>query len=258
MTRDAWNPAQYERFQDERSRPFHDLLALVRPRPRMRVVDLGCGTGKLTEHLHRTLAARETLGIDASDAMLAETRERAGEALRFEKGDIADFAPGPSVDLVFSNAVLHWLPDHPGLFTRLVAALREGGQLAVQVPANYDHPSHVVAAEVAREPAFRDALGGPLRGQPGVLLPEEYAAILGRLGCPEQHVRLQVYAHWTPARDAVVEWMKGTLLTAYERQLAPELFAQFLARYRERLLPRLEDTRPYLFLFKRILIWAQH
>jgi trans-aconitate 2-methyltransferase len=258
MSRDTWNPAQYERFRDERSRPFHDLLALVRPRQAMQVVDLGCGTGKLTLHLHRTLGARETLGLDASDAMLAETAQLAGDGLRFEKGDIAAFAPGPSLDLVFSNAALHWLPDHPGVFARLAAALRAGGQLAVQVPANYDHPSHVVAAEVAAEPPFRDALGGPLRGQPGVLLPEQYAAILARLGFREQHVRLQVYAHPTAARDEVVEWMKGTLLTAYERQMPADLYRRFLARYRERLLPRLEDDRPYLFLFKRILMWAQH
>jgi trans-aconitate 2-methyltransferase len=257
MARDLWNPEQYERFHDERSRPFVDLLALVRARAGMRVVDLGCGTGELTERLHRTLGARETLGIDASDAMLAKTRERAGEGLGFEKGDIADFAPGPRFDLVFSNAALHWLPDHPGVLARLTAALREGGQLAVQVPANYDHPSHVVAAEVAAESPFREAAGGEVHGQPGVLLPEQYATILDRLGYAEQHVRLQVYAHRLPAPDDVVEWVKGTLLTAYQQRLPPELYPRFLARYRDRLLPCLEDTRPYLFLFKRILMWAR-
>ena len=71
MARDAWDPAQYERFRAERARPFVDLLALVRPRPGMRVVDLGCGTGELTARLHRELAAGETLGIDRSEAMLA-------------------------------------------------------------------------------------------------------------------------------------------------------------------------------------------
>jgi trans-aconitate 2-methyltransferase len=257
MGRDLWNPELYERFHDERSRPFFDLLALVRPRPGARIVDLGCGTGELTEQLHRSLGARETLGIDASDAMLAKSRDRSAEGLRFEKGDIADFAPEPSFDLVFSNAALHWLPDHAGLFARLTGALRDGGQLAVQVPANHDHPSHGVAAEVAAETPFREALGSRPAGQPGVLAPEAYATLLDRLGYAEQHVRLQVYAHRIPARDAVVEWTKATLLTAYEQRLPTELFFQFLARYRERLLPRLEDTRPYLFLFKRILMWAR-
>ena len=82
------------------------------------------------------------------------------------------------------------------------------------------------------------------------------AASERRARVAEQHVRLQVYAHRLARRDDVVEWVKGTLLTDYEKRLPPELFARFLARYRERLLPRLSDRRPYFYPFKRILIWA--
>ena len=255
MTRDAWDPAQYERFRDERARPFLDLLALVRPRPGIRVVDLGCGTGELTARLHHELAAGETLGIDRSEAMLARARPLAEGGLRFEAGDIAAFAARAAYDLVFSNAALHWLDDHAALFARLTAALRPGGQLAVQMPANFDHPSHVVAAQVGGEAPFHDALGGHARERP-VLLPEEYALLLERLGYGEQHVRLQVYGHRLAARDEVVEWVKGTLLTDYQHRLTAELYARFVARYRERLLPALEDTRPYFFTFKRVLLWA--
>ncbi|TMB17885.1 MAG: methyltransferase domain-containing protein [Deltaproteobacteria bacterium] len=257
MTRDAWDPAQYERFRDERARPFLDLLALVRPCPGMRVVDLGCGTGELTARLHDELAAGETLGVDRSEAMLARARPRAKDGLRFEAGDIAAFAARAAYDLVFSNAALHWIDDHAVLFAGLTAALRPGGQLAVQMPANFDHPAHVVAAEVAGEAPFRDALGGHARSGRAVLRPEEYALLLERLGYAEQHVRLQVYGHRLAARDEVVEWVKGTLLTDYQRRLPAELYARFVARYRERLLPALEDTRPYFFTFKRVLLWAQ-
>jgi len=256
MTRDAWDPAQYERFRDERARPFLDLLALVRPRPGIRVVDLGCGTGELTARLHHELAAGETLGIDRSEAMLARARPLAEGGLRFEAGDIAAFAARAAYDLVFSNAALHWVDDHTALFARLTAALRPGGQLAVQMPANFDHPSHVVAAQVAGEAPFCDALGGHARTGRAVLPPEEYALLLERLGYAEQHVRLQVYGHRLAARDEVVEWVKGTLLTDYQRRLPAEVYARFVARYRERLLPALEDTRPYFFTFKRVLLWA--
>ena len=92
---------------------------------------------------------------------------------------------------------------------------------------------------------------------PQVLLPETYAAILGRAGYAEQHVRLQVYLHRLDSRAAVVEWVKGTLLTDYARRLSEDGYADFLARYRARLLPKLEDARPYLFTFKRIHFWAQ-
>ncbi len=256
MATDPWNPEQYERFRAERSRPFLDLLTLVQPGPGMRVVDLGCGTGELTRLMHERLGAKETLGIDTSEAMLARSQAVAGDGLRFERGDVADFAPERRWDLVLSNAALHWVPEHETLFARLTAALTEGGQLAVQMPANFDHPSHLVAAEIAAEVPFRDALAGIGAGR-NVLLPERYAALLERLGYAEQHVRLAVYGHRLAARDDVIEWVKGTLLTDVERRLPPEAFGEFLARYRERLLARLEDTRPHFFTFKRILLWAQ-
>jgi trans-aconitate 2-methyltransferase len=145
----AWDPAQYERFKDERSRPFFDLLALVQPAPGGHVVDLGCGTGELTRVLHARVNAGQTLGIDLSPEMLARSAPFAGEGVRFERGDIAAFAPSTPYDIVFSNAALHWVPDHAALLRRLSSGLRPGGQLAVQVPANHDHLSHWVARAVA-------------------------------------------------------------------------------------------------------------
>lgn len=252
----AWDPAQYERFCDERAQPFWDLLALVRPAAGMRVVDLGCGTGELTRELHRRLGAARTLGLDSSPEMLERSRAFAGEGLAFERGDIADFQAAGELDLVFSNAALHWLPDHPALLLRLARALAPGGQLAVQVPANHDHPSHAVAAEVAGEPPFREALGGHVRRSP-VLPPEQYACLLSRLGFEEQEVRLAVYGHRLESREGVIEWVKGTTLTDYRRRLDAATWERFLERYRERLLPRLADERPYFFPFKRILMWGR-
>jgi len=252
----GWNPDQYARFRQERSQPFFDLLVLVRRRPAMRVVDLGCGTGELTRVLHDDLQARETVGIDSSPAMLARSAPYAGHGLRFESGDVGVFAADQPYDLVFSNATLHWLPDHRALLGRLTQALAPAGQLAVQVPANHDHPSHVVAADVASEAPFRDALGGYVR-VPTVLQPEEYATLLDSLGLVEQQVRLQVYAHHLPSREDVVEWVKGTMLVDYQQRLSADLYAQFLERYRGRLLPLLEDRRPYFYPFKRILFWGQ-
>jgi trans-aconitate 2-methyltransferase len=252
---DTWQPEQYGRFAAERAQPFHDLLALVDPVPGGRVVDLGCGSGELTAQLHRRLRAAETLGLDRSPAMLERAAGLAGEGLRFQLGDIAGFAEG-GWDVVFSNAALQWLPDHETLLPRLVGLLRGGGQLAVQLPANYDHPSHLVAAEVAAEEPFRSALDGYRRQSP-VQAPEWYASLLDRAGLAPQHVRLQVYLHRLAARDEVVEWVKGTLLTDYAARMPAELFDAYLAAYRRRLLPRLEDTRPYRYPFKRLLLWGR-
>lgn len=250
-----WNPAQYDRFKDERSQPFFDLLDLVQPRPGMTCIDLGCGTGELTAQLHKRLAATSTRGIDSSPAMLAKAAARAAPGLAFSADDIATFEPAGPVDLVFSNAALHWLPDHPRLLARLAGWLKPGGQMAVQVPANNDHASHRVAHQVAARPGFATAMQGYVR-QWSVLAPEAYATLLHGLGFARQSVRLQVYLHVLESADAVVEWVKGTLLTDYERRLGPALFADYLGQYRAALRAELGDVRPYPYAFKRVLFWA--
>ncbi len=252
----SWNPDQYARFGDERRRPFDDLLGMVEPAPGMRVIDLGCGTGELTRVLHERLAARETIGLDSSPAMLARSDEFATPGLRFELGDIATYETAEQFDLVFSNAALQWVDDHPGLLARLTSWLAPGGQIAVQVPANDDHPSHRVAGEVAGEEPFRSELDGYSRVHP-ILTPVGYAEVLNQLSYSRQRVELRVYGHHLESREAVVEWVRGTLLTAYQERLAPASFERFLDVYRERLRAALPDQRPFFYPFKRILFWAR-
>jgi trans-aconitate 2-methyltransferase len=255
---DTWNPAQYDKFQREREQPFFDLAAMIRPAPAMRVVDLGCGTGKLTRALHERLNARETIGIDRSARMLEGTRGRQLPAgLRFETGSIEDF-PGErgAFDLIFSNAAYHWVDDHPALLARLAAALAPDGQLAFQVPAQHDKPSHRVAEELTEVEPFRSALNGWHRSQP-VLAPEEYGRVLYKLGFASPVVHHVIYPHVLAGRDDVVEWMKGTLLTEYEKHLPAEMYGRFVEAYRARLVPQLPDERPFFFPFNRIVCWAR-
>jgi trans-aconitate 2-methyltransferase len=251
-----WNPDQYARFRNERSQPFFDMLELVQPAPGGRAVDLGCGTGELTPALHFRLQARESVGIDNSESMLAKSGEFAGDGVRFERGEIGAFAPAEPFDVVFSNAALQWVDRHEELFPRLASAVAPGGQLAVQMPANDDHPSHLTAHAVASEEPFATALGGYSRSWP-VKKPEWYAELLDRLGFSEQSVRLQVYGHHLASREEVVEWVKGTLLTDYQKRMPAESYERYLQRYRERLMAQLEDRRPYFYAFKRVLVWGR-
>jgi len=251
-----WNPAQYERFANERTQPFLDLLARVAPVPGGRVADLGCGTGELTRVLHERTGAAETVGIDSSESMLANSGQFGGGGLRFELGDIAAFNPSLPFDLVFSNAALQWVPGHATLIPALAALVREGGQFAFQVPANDDHTSHVTARDVAASEPFRTALEGYERSWP-VMPPEWYAETLDALGFAELTVRLQIYGHHLASTADVVEWVKGTYLTDYARRMSPDLYERYLARYREILLERLGDRRPYFYTYKRILVCAR-
>jgi len=255
MTADSWDPGQYAKFLRERSAPFFDLLALVEPRPGMRAVDLGCGTGELTRQLHARLGCRQTLGLDRSTKMLERSAAFAAEGLRFEKGAVESFAPDGTFDLVFSNAALHFVEGHEALWPRLASFLAPGGQMAIHLPANQDHPTHVTAREIGAEKPFAEALDG--FALPTHVLPvEAYAGLFHRLGFARQSVRLVVYTHLLESRESVLEWVKGSILTEFQSRMTTELYERFLDTYRRRLLPRLADERPYFFTFKRVLMHA--
>ncbi len=257
MAKDVWSPDQYGRFKEERSRPFYDLLELVRPGPSPRLLDLGCGTAELTASAHRRLGAYRTLGVDRSEAMLEKGRALGLPALELVHADIAEWigsAPG-RFDVILSNAALHWVPRHDQLFPRLVEMLSPGGQLAVQVPVNHEQPPRRVADALAAEPPFAAVLGSPPPVH--VLGLEEYARLLHRAGLAEQVVRAQVYVHTLESRDDVVEWVKGTTLTWIEERLPPELWARYVAEYRRRLQAELPDERPFLVTFRRLFLWGK-
>ena len=256
---DAWNPEQYDRFKVERSQPFWDLAGLLGDvPPGSRLVDLGCGTGELTAALAARLRVAEALGIDFAAAMLAEAGAHTSATVRFERGELASFDDTGAWDVVFSNAALQWVPDHVGVLGRWTAALRPDGVLAVQVPANSDHPSHTVAAEMAEREPFRSAFAAgpppdPVAGH--VLTPERYCEVLVRLGLRDVHVRLQVYPHVLGRTADIVEWVKGTTLNRYRAALPAPLYDEFVDSYRAALLDRLGgDRSPCLYPFKRILM----
>jgi len=249
ITKQPWNPEQYLRFKSERKQPACDLLKLIRPIPGGTLIDLGCGTGELTALFGERLEARLALGIDQNPEMLERAEEFASEKVRFSQGDIGQFTADAPVDLITANASLQWLPDHPRLFSRLSEALKEGGQIAVQMPMNFDFPTHTLAAELAASPKY-----GIRPMEPNLLSPEEYSQLLYSLGFKEQTVRMNVYPHLLASTTEAVEWVKGSLLTYYQKQLAEERFKEFLKEYGERLLKTLGDQSPFFYPVKRLLI----
>jgi len=175
--------------------------------------------------------------------------------LRFETRTIEAFEAGDGYDLIFSNAAFHWVEDHDALIRRLFRGLRPGGQLAFQIPAMHSTPSHAMADELAIT-EFRTAFNGWTRPQP-VLEPEEYARLLFKVGFRDPRVRLAIYPHVLASREDVIEWIRGTLLTEYEKRITADQFAAFVEAYRRRLLPQLADERPYFYPFRRILCWGR-
>lgn len=253
---DTWNPEQYDKFKTERSQPFFDLLDQI-PKDSCfaRAIDLGCGTGELTAILHERFDIKETVGIDNSAKMLERVPERSG--LSFMNLNIENAVEVGKFDLIFSNAALQWCSDHQELFVRLRDATNDGGQIAVQMPMNHDYHTHVIARELAHQEPFRSWINPGADMRPWLLSPEKYADLLFQLGFREQKVMLKVYGHVLEDREAVVEWVKGTMLTAFEKKLTPEQFSQFVDEFRRCLFKVLRDDKPFFYPFKRILMWGR-
>ena len=255
-----WDPEQYRRFAAERAQPFHDLLDRLGAGPFDRAVDLGCGPGELTALVAERRSVARITGIDNSPAMLAAARAHASEGVAFEEGDIAEWTSDADHDLVLAAASLQWVPDHRRVLARWVAALRPGGRLAVQVPANAHAATHLVAARLADSEPHRSAFGrsGPPADPVArnVLAPDEYARILHDLGCIDIDVDLHVYPHVLPSTRHAVEWVKGTMLTRFRSVLSAEAYDAFLADYERELVAEMGDSEPCFFPFSRILFTA--
>jgi len=259
MNQDSWNPEQYEQFKNERSQPFFDLMDLLDNKQKIQTaVDLGCGTGELTRVLHEKFQISDTRGIDSSAKMIEKARMQLSKGLSFEIGDIENFSAPNQYDLIFSNAALQWCKDHPNLFLRLKNSLKPQGQLLIQMPMNFDYPTHTIADRVAGLEPFHSLLNDP-KGEAGraVLSIEKYAELLYRLGYQKQKVLMKVYTHILPDREQVIEWVKGTMLTSFEKRLSPAHFQEFLTAYRQELFKFLPDEKPFFYPFKRLLMWAR-
>lgn len=250
----AWDPRQYHKFQGERMAPFADLVALGIWRPGMHIVDLGCGTGELTARLTELSEGAEIVGIDSSGSMLAEAARLMRPGLRFAKQTIEDFAPDAPLDVLFSHAALQWIDDHPALFRRLAGLLVIGGQLLVQMPSNHDHLSHLIVRELAATPPWPERLGGFVRLSP-VLSIDGYAELLYALGFERPVVLEKVYGAVLADADAVLEWVRGTLLVPYLERLGATHQAEFLAALRAHYQAAM-PVRPYYYAFRRTLIAA--
>jgi trans-aconitate 2-methyltransferase len=260
----TWNPQRYLEFADLRLRPALDLLARVPHAVPRTVADLGCGAGNVTKVLAERWPGASVVGVDNSRAMLDKARAVLGDAthVRFEERDLATWEPGTPVDVLYSNAALHWLPDHAALFPRLLGFVARGGSFAVQMPRNFDHASHTSVADVVHSERWRGRLAMHAREDP-VAPPEHYQRWLAPHATSVdvwETIYLQRLAPRDDGEHPVVAFVSSTwlapLLAPLERDA--EARAAFLADYRARIArayPQ-EPDGSTLFPFRRLFIVA--
>ncbi|MFF0288359.1 trans-aconitate 2-methyltransferase [Streptomyces sp. NPDC005262] len=239
MTTPSWDPQQYLRHADHRTRPFRDLLARVPELPAApapRIADLGCGAGNVTALLADRWPEGRITGYDNSPQMLEQARAHATPFLDFAEADATTWTPDEPYDLIVSNALLQWVPGHTDRFPAWLDAITPGGTFAFQVPGNFDQPTHVLMRELAESPRWRSRLTGILRHADAVLTPTAYLDALTAPGITAD-VWETTYLHLLQGEDAALDWVKGTGLRPILTALAddPQAEDAFLTEYRDAL-----------------------
>lgn len=252
----AWNPEVYDQFKEERSAPFFDLLKLVESRTGISVVDLGCGTGELTSKLLDYLEDSKVLGIDSSEEMLEKAVQFETSRLTFEKRSIEEqLHLGDTYDLIISNAAIQWCHNHKELFPRIISKIKEGGQLAVQIPSNHEYIVHQLLRKIAGTEPYKTAYNSWER-EYTVLTIEEYARILFDNKGREITVYEKVFPHVLDDAEAVFIWASGTAMLPYIEKLPEDLKEQFKKDYKHAL-QNIFPESPVFYPFKRTFISAK-
>jgi len=249
----SWNDAQYLLFANERTRPARELLARIPLAAARRVVDLGCGPGNSTALLRERWPDAALTGVDSSAEMLQRARRDLPD-VDWVNADAGSFTSSEPVDVLFSNAMLQWLPDHARLLPALLSQLAPGGVLAIQMPYNFSEPSHRSMRETAGPWAARTA---SVRTRSPVETPAFYYDALAPIASAVDIWQTR-YEHVMPDVGAIVEWVKGTGLRPYLDVLEPDERSDYLEAYARELdvayPPRRDGRR--LFSFPRLFILA--
>ncbi len=255
----TWNPEQYLKFAQPRLRPALDLLARIEVSDPKHICDLGCGTGNVTKLLVERWPQASITGVDDSSSMLAQATKDM-PAVQWLNQSVVDWKSDQPVDVIYSNAALHWLPNHETLFPDLMTNLDSGGVLAVQMPNNFSAPSHTLIADTVRSRKWNGAfesLLAPDKIAP-VADPDFYFSLLAPL-TKRIDIWQTEYLQVLAGKDPVKEWTKGTWL----KQFLDRLDASEQSAFEEDYARRLRDAYPQqangktLFPFKRMFIVLQ-
>ncbi len=214
-----WNSEQYLKFKNERTQPAIDLISKLSIKLPLNAADIGCGPGNSTAQLKRRFPQAKIVGLDNSEEMLKAARKNYPD-IEFRFCDVsAELGSlNQKFDVVFSNACIQWVPDHRRLIKDMWGLLRSGGELAVQIPVNFEEPIHRVISEVSESEKWREKIGTPRHFY--TLKPGEYYDILSET-FSDFSMWQTVYFHRMKSHKDIMEWYESTGLRPYLEALSP-------------------------------------
>jgi trans-aconitate 2-methyltransferase len=251
-----WNPEQYLKFENERTQASIDLTARIALAKPETVIDIGCGPGNSTRILLNRWPKARLTGLDNSVEMIRKAKAELPD-VEWIVGDASAFAFSDKYDLVFSNAALQWMQNHETLLPGLYAAVKPGGALAVQVPADQDSAVRRSLLSVSSRPGWSRYTSG-CEGMINYRSAEYYYDIVAGLS-NRFDIWETIYYHILGSPRGVMEWYKGTAMRPFleslpdeeaKREFEEEVFAGCRNYYRVR------GDGKVLYPFKRIFFTA--
>ncbi len=248
-----WNPDKYNEFKSERYKPFFDLVSLIKDKPDLKILDLGCGTGELTKLLADKLSDPLVLGIDNSPEML--TKVPAQLNLQFKLKSIEDqLKEDTRWDIIFANAALQWVDDHATLFSQIISRLNPGGQLAIQMPCQEENILNQILFELVQEEPYASALNNWKRISP-LLSIDEYAELIYKAGGKDLTICQKMYPVIAKTTDDLYDFISGSALIPYFERLTESYQKNLSTEFKSRIKQNFPEM-PAIYAFKRLLIYA--
>src|SRR5699024_3649536 len=234
-------------FAGHRARPFKDLTNAIQLHAPQRVVDMGCGPGNMTLTLAHRWPNAAITGYDASAEMIDDARMliNSGKGpytnVSFEQQEASSWTATHDTDVIVSNAMFQWLPDHINVIKRWLELLKPGAWFAMQVPGNSIARSHQFIGELAQEPKYQVAAQAAYTGET-VHSVEAYTRLLLDHSF-RPNVWETTYHQVLSGPDAVFDWVKGAALRPvlqklieHDQAYKTSLYESFVARYKAEML----------------------
>lgn len=243
-----WDAELYNRFERERAQPSKDLVSRLADGEFRRILDAGCGTGLSTAALVSVFPSAEVVGIDLSPEMLKKARKSLPGSVFLERDCGKPFDGLGTFDLVFSNALMQWLPDPKAFLRNSYDALLEGGKFAAQIPLFSEMPADDCIRRAAADFGLEER----------IFFEWDAGAYYDKMSDIFEKIEIWVtdYMHVMRCAQEILEFLSGTALRPYLEKLDAERGTVFRARVLENLkkvYPARADGR-VLFPFRRLFV----
>ncbi len=226
-----WDTTLYDQKHSFVTKYGEDLLSLLDAKPNERILDVGCGSGHLTQQIAN--AGAEVTGLDSSPEMIA-TAQAAYPAINFLVADASDFSFPEPFDAIFSNAALHWVEQAEQAVICMSQALKPGGRFVIEMGGK----GNIAGIATALEQAIRQLHGREVKATNYFPSIGEYSSLLEKHGIEVGSALLfDRPTKLEGGEDGLENWIKmfrRELLNGFSEEESSAVFAQVKTALRDR------------------------